>query len=184
MPRAVISFLLLAVCLTAAPASAQTTSAQGRTAMDPAVARLLDEAAIARVADALDAAVDAKDWALARSFFMDEIAVDFSSMGAGPPTTMKADDLIGAWRRNLFAEKASFHLRGNHRAEVSGDKAVLRSHGYAWNRYPKLAPDDLWEVWGFYTYDLVRTPAGGKIARFVFDATHQRGNPAVPDAQP
>src|SRR5262245_19353887 len=41
---------------------------------------LSDERAVIRIADAIDCAVDAQDWRLARSFFAERVTVDFSSL--------------------------------------------------------------------------------------------------------
>ena len=41
---------------------------------------LADERAVIRIADAIDRAVDAQDWKLARSYFADRVTVDFSSL--------------------------------------------------------------------------------------------------------
>jgi hypothetical protein len=96
---------------------------------------LVDQVELIRIADAIDAAVDAKDWDLARSLFTDEIEVDFTSLTGGEPATIPADALIAGWRSNLTAEKTSFHLRGNHRITFEGpDAATMLSHGHAWNR--------------------------------------------------
>lgn len=139
-----------------------------------------DELAIIRVANAIDAAVDRKDWAKARGFFADQIRVDFTSLSGGEPATIKSDDLINGWTSNLGSRKTSFHLRGNHLVEVEGDRGTIYSHAYAWNRLEGQG-DPLWEVWGHYTYDLIRTPAGWKVTSFTFVKTHERGNMWVRD---
>lgn len=80
---------------------------------------LVDHTELVRVADALDAAVDAKDRTLARSLFTDTIDVDFTSLAGGEPATIPADGLIGGWSSNLdggedllpSARQSSGHLR-------------------------------------------------------------------------
>lgn len=146
---------------------------------------LLDQAEMIRIADAIDAGVDAKDWAETRSHFSDEITVDFTSLVGGVPATIPADALISGWSANLTAEKTSFHLRGNHRVTFLGaDSAVMLSHGYAWNRLERGARAEnggeaLWEVWGRYEHGFVRTEAGWKVNAMTFTATAERGNPFV-----
>ena len=136
---------------------------------------LLDERTLVRIADGIDDAVDAKDWARARAFFADRVAVDFSSLGAGPPKTIPADDLIGGWAANLKGSKTSLHLRTNHLVTVTGDRAVMTSHGYAWNRLEGNG-DPLWEVWGLYEHRFTRTGAGWTVDGFTVRMTHERGN--------
>ena len=146
---------------------------------------LTDRMEVIRIADALDAAVDAKDWPLARSYFTDEIAVDFTSLAGGEPATIPADALIAGWSGNLTAEKTSFHLRGNHQVSFDGpDTVTVTSHGYAWNRMergaqPENGGDPMWEVWGNYMHGFVRTDDGWKIDAMRFSMTAERGNPFV-----
>ena len=158
-------------------------AALAQPAADPALARLLDEAALRRLADTLDHAVDTKDWALARAQFAGRVRLDMSSLGAGPPAEVAADDLVAAWRRAFQGAKTSLHLRTNHLAQVEGDHARMTSHGYAWNRLPAgvLGPEPaLWEVWGVYEYRAERGPQGWRLTAFTFNATHQRGEARVP----
>ncbi|MEM7500133.1 MAG: nuclear transport factor 2 family protein [Pseudomonadota bacterium] len=140
-----------------------------------------------RIADAIDAAVDAKDWPLARSFFADTIEVDFSALVGGAPATIPADALIDGWSANLTAEKTSFHLRGNHRVTFEGpDAATIHSHGYAWNRMeagadPTNGGEAMWEVWGTYTHSFARGDNGWTVTLMTFVPTAERGNAWVRD---
>ncbi|SHG93053.1 nuclear transport factor 2 family protein [Marivita hallyeonensis] len=170
---------LFALALTATPALADLAGS-------PITAEtLVDQAEMVRIADSIDAAVDAKDWTLARSLFTDEITVDFTSLIGGDPATIPADVLIAGWSANLSGEKESFHLRGNHRITFdSTDEATMLSHGYAWNRMPSGALDenggnDLWEVWGTYVHDFTRTEDGWRVEGMTFTATAERGSDYV-----
>ncbi|WP_136440827.1 nuclear transport factor 2 family protein [Pacificoceanicola onchidii] len=174
--------LLLASTLAASAAFADGPLPQG----DPITAdTIVDVAEMTRIADALDGAVDAKDWTLARSFFTDEIRVDFTSLVGGAPALIPAEELIAGWSGNLTAEKESFHLRGNHRVTFEGaDAAMLVSRGYAWNRMARggleeNGGDPLWEVWGSYAHGFVRTAEGWKVNFMAFHATAERGNTFV-----
>ncbi|MEM9169476.1 MAG: nuclear transport factor 2 family protein [Pseudomonadota bacterium] len=135
-----------------------------------------DQLALIALSNRLDAAVDAKDWAAARAVFADEIDVAFGA----DPVTMPADDLVGMWAQALYADKASFHLRGGHIVTFDGpDAARIASKGYAWNLLPGFEGGALWEVWGDYVYDAARVDGDWKLTRFDFTATHERGNAAV-----
>ncbi|MGP1395636.1 MAG: nuclear transport factor 2 family protein [Inquilinaceae bacterium] len=148
---------------------------------------LVDRAEIIRIVDTLDAAIDAKDWALARSLFTDDIDVDFTSLTGGEPATIPSDALIAGWSGNLTAEKESFHLRGNHRIAFSdADTAMVRSNGYAWNRMdrgalPENGGNPLWEVWGTYEHGFERVGDDWKINAMTFTATAERGSAFVRD---
>lgn len=150
-------------------------------------ANLVDQAEMIRIADAIDAGVDAKDWDTTRGFFTDEITVDFTSLVGGEPATIPADGLIAGWSGNLTDEKTSFHLRGNHRVTFhSADSATMVSHGYAWKQMERGALEEnggeaLWEVWGTYVHGFQRTADGWKVNAITFTATAQRGNFFVRD---
>ncbi|MFD1986876.1 nuclear transport factor 2 family protein [Mesorhizobium newzealandense] len=136
---------------------------------------LADERAVIRVADAIDRAVDAQDWRLARSYFADRVTVDFSSLSGQPQATIASDDLIGTWAANLRGSKTSLHLRTNHQVAFDADAATVFSNGYAWNRMEGNG-DTLWEVWGTYEHHLTRSGAGWIVDGFTFRMTHERGN--------
>ena len=143
-----------------------------------------DEAAIRLVVDEIDNTCDAKDWEACRGFFSDEVEVDFTSLAGGEPARISADDLIGAWKGNLFAEKKTFHQRGNHRIEIAGDNATVFSKAYAFNLLESGEITGLWEVWGNYTHDLVRTSEGWKCSAMKLEVIHQRGDDRVRTFQP
>ena len=165
--------------------AAAVLAGTGAIAEEITLETLVDQAEMVRIADSLDAAVDAKDWAEARSYFTDTIDIDFTSLVGGEPATIPADALIAGWSGNLTAEKTSFHLRGNHRITFNGSNAAtMVSHGYAWNRMETGAlaengGDPLWEVWGTYLHEFTRTDDGWKVNAMTFTATAERGNDFV-----
>jgi len=140
---------------------------------------MIDRAEIVGVVDGIDVATDAKDWATCRAYFTDEIAVDFTSLAGGSPGRMPADELVGAWRANLYPDKPSHHMRTNHRVSVEGDRAEVFSKGYALNILRRETGSDLWEVWGDYVHTLERTPAGWRCSGMTFRVVHARGNELV-----
>jgi len=147
---------------------------------DPSAIRsMIDRAEIVGVVDGIDVATDAKDWATCRAYFTDEIAVDFTSLAGGSPGRMPADELVGAWRANLYPDKPSHHMRTNHRVSVEGDRAEVFSKGYALNILRRETGSDLWEVWGDYVHTLERTPAGWRCSGMTFRVVHARGNELV-----
>ena len=140
-----------------------------------------DELAVLRVPTEIERAVDRKEWDRARSFFTDEITIDFSSLVGGAPAKIPADALIDGWSANLGPSKTSHHQRGHGLVTWDGpDRATVESAGYAWNRLEGKG-DPLWEVWGDYTHQLVRTEEGWKVEAMTFEVTHQRGNEWVRD---
>jgi len=100
-------------------------------------------------------------------------------LAGGEPATVKADDLIKGWETNLFAEKKTFHQRGNHRIEIEGDRARVFSKAYAFNLLESGEVTGLWEVWGNYTHTLRRSENGWKVSGMTLDVIHQRGDEKV-----
>jgi outer membrane protein assembly factor BamB len=143
-----------------------------------------DQDGIRRVVDEIDNAVDAKDWGLCRSYFLDEIYADFTSLAGGESGRIPADDLVGAWKTNLHPDKKSHHMRSNHRITVDGDRAESFSKGYALNILDRPTGSDLWEVWGNYVHTLERVSEGWKCSGMTFVVTHARGNEAARDFVP
>ena len=133
---------------------------------------------IIEASNSLDTAVDAKNWSQAESLFSTDIELTLPGQDTQATT---AQDLVSLWATNLYEGKLSFHLRGNHVIEFSGaNTAVLQSKAYAWNKIEGFQGGQLWEVWGDYEYDMVKTSQGWKIASFKFTPTHQRGNTRIP----
>ena len=141
--------------------------------------RQTDELAIRLATDEIDNACDAKDWEKCRSFFADEVAVDFTSLAGGEPAKIPADDLIEAWKTNLFAEKKTYHQRGNHRIEIDGEQATVFSKAYAFNLLETGEAAGFWEVWGNYTHDFKRIEGNWKCTGLKLDVVHQRGDAHV-----
>ncbi len=147
----------------------------------PSIQRLADELDLQRIPALVEVAVDRKDWAAARAYFADNVRIDFTSLVGGQPATIPAGALIGGWAANLKGNKQSLHIRGHALVEISGDRATVRSNGYAWNCKPGGPDGDLWEVWGHYIHDFERAPQGWRIVGFTFVKTHERGSVWVRD---
>lgn len=173
MTRAFLISAMAAVQIAAAASTVQSGEPETE-----ALRHLVDERAVIRVVDAVDRAVDGRDWAAARSHFAETVRIDFTSLTGQPPATIPSDSLIEGWAGNLKGSKTSLHLRTNHDVRIDGLRAVVQSHGYAWNRMDGNG-DPLWEVWGTYEHRLTRGSGGWKIDGFTFTMTHERGNPWV-----
>jgi hypothetical protein len=160
-------------------AAAALSPSFNATAQAPAaLQRIADELELTRIPTEIEIAVDRKDWTRARSFFADQVRVDFTSLVGGQPMTIPSDGLMQGWSANLKGDKESLHIRGHALVTINGDRATVYSNGSAWNRKPG-APDgsgDLWEVWGNYTHELIRTAQGWKVTGFTFVKTHERGS--------
>ena len=141
--------------------------------------KFVDEAEIRRVVDEIDNLCDEKNWTKLRALFTDEVDADFTSLAGGEPSRIKADDLVAAWAENLFAEKKTFHQRGNHRIKIAGDRAEVFSKAYAFNLLETAEIKGVWEVWGNYAHSLTRTETGWKCSGMKLDVIYQRGDERV-----
>jgi hypothetical protein len=170
------TLIATAATVTALAAATHAITPAFADASQPTHTQVADELALTRIATEVDIAVDRKDWTKARSFFADNVRVDFTSLVGGEPATIKSDDLITGWSGNLKGNKQSHHIRGGALVTITGDKASVYSNGYAWNKMPGGKDGDLWEVWGNYVHDFERTNDGWKITGFTFNMVHERGS--------
>lgn len=143
-----------------------------------------DEAAVRRVVDEIDNACDLKDWTRCRSYFTGEIEVDFKSLSGEESAKIPADDLIAAWRKNLFEDKKTCHLRSNHSIKIDGKRAEVFSKAYAFNLLETGEVTGLWEVWGIYFHELLKTETGWKCSAMKLEVIHQRGDKKVRTFEP
>lgn len=149
---------------------------------DADVGLLLDRAAISDVVHAYATGLDRGDWALYRSIFLDEIEMDFESVGLRPGV-YSADDWVRDARRLFAGFEATQHTSANHVHEIDGDSATCVSSMQAEHfvtREPGDPPGaDRWTIGGYYVNELSRTPAGWRLRKITLTVTWSRGNPEV-----
>jgi hypothetical protein len=154
---------------------------------DDPLRELLDRAAISDVVYAYATGLDRRDWRLFRSIFLDEIEMDFASVGIRPGL-FKAEDWVRDARVLFAGFLATQHTSTNHVHEIEGDRARCVSSMQAEHfiaREPgdglEGRPDgDRWTIGGYYVDELARTPSGWKLAKVALHVTWSRGNPEVP----
>ena len=140
------------------------------------VRTLLDRTAIVEVISNYATGLDARDWTLWRSVFLDEVVFDLESWSGEPARPLAADRVVAAQAR-IFAELVTTqHFITNHRVTIDGDRARLLAHMRAehWLAVPS-GPSPRYTMFGFYDDKLVRTPAGWKIAEMQLNVTHTEG---------
>lgn len=147
--------------------------------------KMLDEHEIRSVLDRVDLAVDAKDWKKVRGFYADEVEFDVASLEPDvQPMRMNADEMIAGWKKILFKDKKSNHMRSNFEIMVDGDSATVNSKGYSLNILATGKGSDLWEVWGDYIHTMSREKDGWKITGLTFNMVYARGNEKAHDFMP
>lgn len=138
---------------------------------------LLDRAAISDVFHNYASGVDARDWALFRSLFTDDVGVDFSSLA--PDLVYNDADKWTAWvRRAIESIDATQHIITNHVHAIDGDRSQSRSYLQA-QHVLRGTPDIHYLIGGYYTYDMVRAGATWKIKRYSLNITWVSGEPEI-----
>jgi 3-phenylpropionate/cinnamic acid dioxygenase small subunit len=144
---------------------------------------LLDRAALVDVLSSYATGLDARDWQLWRSVFLDQVVFDLSSWSGQPARTLDADRVVAAQAR-IFAELAATqHFITNHRITVDGDRARVLAAMRAehWIDTPVPGGGTRYTMFGYYDDRLVRTRDGWKIAEMQLNVTRTEGDRNVLD---
>ncbi|MFS0736582.1 nuclear transport factor 2 family protein [Sphingomonas sp. 1P06PA] len=134
---------------------------------------LIDRAAIGDLVDHYAHGVDRRDWALYRSVFAQEVIADFA--WSGVVETMAADDWVALVARTLAPFDATHHRISNYLVALDGDRAQIRAQMIARH----MLGEETHAIGGFYTHDVIRTPAGWRIARLALTITWEQGDRAL-----
>jgi hypothetical protein len=139
-----------------------------------AIARLLDYQEIQRVLGLYVIALDSRDLPLFDQVFVPDAQIILGGMGEMTPQSYREAATAG-----LGALDATQHHLGLPLIEVDGDRAHARCYFMAQHVRNDLAPNPFLLIGGWYTDDLVHTPAGWRIERRIGTALWYDGNPAV-----
>ncbi len=122
--------------------------------------------------------VDAKDFDRMDEVFQEDCVGDYTqALGPGVISPNRAS-LIASMHANLGPDSscgATHHNVLNFRITVDGDKATAKVHYYAVHRGRGRWDGALYSMWGQYADDLVRTPAGWRVARRVYTVALTEG---------
>ena len=156
-------------------------------ATDDRLQALLDRAALIDVLSNYATGLDARDWTLWRSVFLDEVTFDLSSWSGQPARKLDADRVV-ATQAKIFAEFAvTQHFFTNHRITIDGDRARVLAHMRAEHwlddspEHPQREGTQRYTMFGYYDDKLVRTTIGWKIAEMQLNVTRTEGNRYVMD---
>ncbi len=137
---------------------------------------LLDRTQITEVIYRYSTGVDGKDWPLFRTCFTDPVNADFTSIGTPAPRTFPLDTWVRVVQKTVSPFRVTQHYNSNVTIKVNGDEATA----VVYLKARHFRPDDpegknIWDVGGYYTDRLVRTPDGWKIATVKFTQTWTEG---------
>lgn len=128
--------------------------------------------------------LDARDWTLWRSVFVDEVLFDLSSWTHQDPRRLNADRVVKSQAR-MFAElSVTQHFITNHRVTIDGDRARCLAHMRA-EHWIEIDPPKVetarYTMFGYYDDKLVLTDQGWKIAEMQLNVTQTEGDRWVMD---
>ncbi|MFN0089469.1 MAG: nuclear transport factor 2 family protein [Acidimicrobiales bacterium] len=154
---------------------------------------LLDRAAISDVLHVYATGLDAQDWALWRSAFVERIVFDLSSVTGKAPVETAVEQQVEFVRTQFAGFDATQHMITNHRHTIEGDRARVVAHMRAehWVTFDEddlvrldqrgdgPAGGDRYSMFGYYDDKLVRTAEGWKLVAVQLKLTRTEGNPHV-----
>jgi len=145
---------------------------------EAAVQALIDRAAISDVVHAYATAVDRRDWDLFRSLFTDPVFIDFRWFHPSLHRALSLDELV-ANTRGIAAFDATQHISSNHVHRLAGDRATCVSYMHAGHFLKRDGVEHACFLYGYYTYELLRTAGGWKVDRYGLQVTAQFGEPRL-----
>lgn len=140
--------------------------------------RLIDKSEITEVLGNYAAGLDAQDWDLWRSIFLDEVVFDLTSWSGGETRLQKTDKVVPP-QAALFAELSmTQHFIAIPRITIEGDRAraLAAMRAEHWIEFEPPEGTGRYTMFGFYDDKLVRTDQGWKISEMQLNVTHTEGN--------
>lgn len=120
-----------------------------------------DKEQIAEVLIRYATGIDSKDWPLLRTCWTDDVDVDYGEVGRYSGVEA-ITDLMAQLHNGMGP---TYHRLSNLSVTVDGDRAVARSYVLAHLQAVPGDPASWVEALGHYDDELVRTPAGWRIAK-------------------
>jgi SnoaL-like domain len=146
---------------------------------------IADRLAIIDVLSNYATGLDARDWTLWRSVFVDELEFDLSSWNGIEPRPLNADRVVANQARTFAELSVTQHFFTNHRVTLNGDRARVIAHMRAEHWLDGASEPGSagstettfrYTMFGYYDHDLVRTDDGWKICRMQLNVTKTEGN--------
>ncbi len=125
--------------------------------------------------------IDTRDFAMYRSIFADEVAIDFSSYSGQPGAPMTGDEWVARVKPLFLGLAATQHSMTNPIVELSGgdDTATCRMYMQAHHVYDAAVPASWFTIGGYYDDTLVRRGDGWAITGVTLTVLWRRGDPAI-----
>jgi hypothetical protein len=123
--------------------------------------------------------IDTRDFALYRSIFADEVAIDFSSYSGQAAAMLTGDEWVSRVKPLFLGLAATQHSMTNPIVSLDGDRASCRMYMQAHHVYQ---PDDAaswYTIGGYYDDTLERRGDGWAITGVTLTVLWRRGDPGI-----
>ena len=136
-----------------------------------------DKVELTELANKLFMYCDAKQWdKLHNEVFMPVIWFDASSLGAGVPRSMAAQEVCSGWDEGLNGLDAVHHQAGHYVINIRHDKADIYGNGIA-SHYKKATTKGHTRTFvGIYDLKAERSADGWRLSQFKFTLKWTEGN--------
>lgn len=137
----------------------------------------VDRAAITNTVNQYFQYIDRREWETLRSCFAEgELAIDFTAMFGGEPTSPTADEQVELSRRMSSGFDATQHMVSSHVVTIEGDEATCDTSIQVTMYLSNDRGDDFWDGAGFVGFDLVREDGDWSIAGITMTGLWAEGN--------
>jgi len=131
---------------------------------------------VAEVVYAYATGIDTRDWRPYRSIFADEVEIDFSSWDGNAARRLRADDWVAGVQPLFHGLDATQHSMSNPRVTIDGESATCVMYMQAAHFLRNNEGDAEFTIGGYYTDQLVKTPAGWRLCGVKLTVLWSRGN--------
>jgi len=140
---------------------------------------LIDRMDISEVVHHYPVSIDSRNWPLFRSIFTGKIEVSLGGAAEQSRfTPLTADDFTEKVTRIISRFAVTQHFLTDYQIEVHGDSAVCVCYMQArhFNSDGK-GGQTIWDIGGYYRYNLTRTGRGWKIPKYSLAITWEENRP-------
>jgi hypothetical protein len=143
---------------------------------------MTDRIEIADCIGAFAVHVDHRQWNALLALFAPQVAVDYTSLFGGEPSTLSREQLIGNWRQLLPGFTQTTHVIGCPTIAVSGETARAAASVVAWHfiKEPALKGNDHWLVGGCYEFRFTKLDGSWRISGLTLARAWAEGNLDLP----
>ena len=130
---------------------------------------------IIRTINSMGLYTDAHKWDNLTDVFSDKIALDYTALTGGEPSTVTKADLIASWKATVGRLEATQHIISNHLVTIKDAQADVEAYFQATHLFKKVR----WVLGGKYTIKLAKEELGWKIIALTMTPIWQTGDATI-----